>query len=524
MGLFIGSLIVYAHIGHVSYADLFSSVVNGSWDNTLLTVAGVFLFMGAVGKSAQFPLHVWLPDAMEGPTPVSALIHAATMVAAGVYMVARLFVVFTPDALLVIAYTGAVTAFFAATVAIVMTDIKRVLAYSTLSQLGYMMMALGVGGYVAGLFHLMTHAFFKSLLFLGSGSVIHAMHTNEITEMGGLRRKMPVTFVTFLVATLAISGVPFFSGFYSKDAILGETLTFGLESGHILLFIMGLVAAGITAFYMFRLIFVTFTGEPRNMERYEHAHESPLTMTIPLVVLALLSLSSGWGGWFERFVEAPDLSAYVRVEASGGGPVSSSSMDLAASADPAPPVGRMVVLEGSGGLAVTADMVSGRVEAEEYRGEEETHGAHGEAMFLSILFAFTGILLSALTYFWKRISAESAMERFRRIHRILSNKYYVDEFYGKTFIGMTLLVSRIAGWFDQVVIDGIVNGVARWTTRVSAANGLFDLKVIDEIVNGVAGSIIFSGGSLRRIQTGRIQNYIVGILVGILLIFLFRMI
>jgi NADH-quinone oxidoreductase subunit L len=319
VGMFIGILIVYSHIGHLSYSDLFSSVANGGWDNGLLTVTGIFLFMGAVGKSAQFPLHVWLPDAMEGPTPVSALIHAATMVAAGVYMVARLFVIFTPDTLLVIAYIGAVTAFFAATVAIVMTDIKRVLAYSTLSQLGYMMMALGVGGYVAGLFHLMTHAFFKSLLFLCSGSVIHAMHTNEITEMGGLRKKMPVTFITFLVATLAISGVPFFSGFYSKDAILGETLSFGLRTGHILLFIMGVVAAGITAFYMFRLVFVTFTGEPRNLDRYRKAHESPVTMTIPLIVLAVLSLSSGWGGWFERFVEKPNLSTYADARVLDGG-------------------------------------------------------------------------------------------------------------------------------------------------------------------------------------------------------------
>ena len=514
VGMFIGIMIVYAHIGQVSYRALFSSVASGAWDPTLLTIAGIFLFMGAVGKSAQFPLHVWLPDAMEGPTPVSALIHAATMVAAGVYMVARLFVVFTPDALLVIAYIGAITAFFAATIALVQTDIKRVLAYSTLSQLGYMMMGLGVGGYVAGLFHLMTHAFFKALLFLGAGSVIHALHTNEITEMGGLRKKMPVTFFTFLAATLAISGVPFFSGFYSKDAILAEALAFGLESGHMILFGMAIVAAGLTAFYMFRLVFVTFTGEPRDKERHHHAHESPLVMTVPLVVLAMLSVGSAWGGWFERFVEEPRAADYAPAPAEGYG---------------------VIALGESPVLSFESETVAGEEEGESHaashhQGEEAghggggAHGAHTTAMVLSILFALSGIGLSYLTYGRKAISAEKMAVRFGGLYRVLKNKYYVDEFYRGSFIGATLLISRISGWFDLHVIDGIVNGVARLTACFAFAEGRFDLKVIDGMVNGLAGGVIFSGSNLRRIQSGRIQNYLVGALVGILIILLIRVI
>jgi NADH-quinone oxidoreductase subunit L len=519
VGMFIGIMIVYAHIGHVSYLDFFSSVADGGWDNTLLTVAGVFLFMGAVGKSAQFPLHVWLPDAMEGPTPVSALIHAATMVAAGVYMVTRLFVVFTPDALLVIAYIGAITAFFTATIAIVQTDIKRVLAYSTLSQLGYMILALGVGGYVAGIFHLMTHAFFKALLFLGAGSVIHAVHTNEIPEMGGLRKKMPITFLTFLAATMAISGVPFLSGFYSKDAILAAALSFALESGHMILFLAAIVAAGITAFYMFRLVFVTFTGEPRNKEKYDHAHESPLVMTIPLIILAVLSVCSAWGGWFEKFVEKPDLASYA-----------TTAMIEPASHSPTVDVTHRESLHEAGTVEGAGQSEGGGEHvgavpvphASQSHEDHDAHGAHTTAMILSILVAGTGILLSYLTYMRKTISAEAMAERFSRLYRTLYNKYYIDEFYQGTFIWATLMLSKLSRLFDNYIIDGIVNGVSRWTTRISFAEGRFDNSVVDGAVNGIADSFIFSGSRLRMIQTGRIQNYLVGLLVGILVIFLFR--
>ncbi|MEX0818930.1 MAG: proton-conducting transporter membrane subunit, partial [Pirellulaceae bacterium] len=283
----------------------------------LLVLAGVGIFCGCVGKSAQFPLHVWLPDAMEGPTPVSALVHSATMVAAGVYLVGRFYPVFTPEVLLVIAVAGVITLFMAATIAITATDIKRVLAYSTVSQLGYMMMALGVGGWLAGMMHLITHAFFKSLLFMGSGSVIHAVHTNEMTKMGGLRKKMPVTAYTMLVGCLAIAGagVPFimtlfataanheslkgvgFSGFYSKDAILEQAYSFMQANDAAFAGIFFLAAAGgaaITAFYMFRMWYMTFAGEPRDQKRYDHAHESPPTMYVPLIILAVMAIGVAW--------------------------------------------------------------------------------------------------------------------------------------------------------------------------------------------------------------------------------------
>ena len=238
------------------------------------------------------------------------------MVAAGVYMVGRLFLVFSPDAMLFIAYIGLITAIIAASIAIVQTDIKKALAYSTISQLGFMICALGVGGYTAGLFHLMTHAFFKALLFLGSGSVIHAVHSQEMPEMGGLKKKMPITFWTFLIATLAIAGVPRLSGFFSKDAILAAALEFGWEQpAHMIIFILLLATAGVTAFYMFRVVFMTFLGTPRDKHKFDHAHESPRVMTIPLTVLAVLSICSAWGGWFQKVIVKPNLAVYRTAEA-----------------------------------------------------------------------------------------------------------------------------------------------------------------------------------------------------------------
>jgi NADH-quinone oxidoreductase subunit L len=336
---------------------------------------------------------------------------------------------------------------------------------------------------------------------------------------------MPITFITFLAATMAISGVPFLSGFYSKDAILASALAFGLESGHMILFLMAIVAAGITAFYMFRLVFVTFTGEPRNMDRYNHAHESPWVMTVPLVILGALSICSAWGGWFERFVEKPDLMTYASVETIE--PAHHISLEDRTS---------VVEPEGHGEAGSTEEhAVTGEMHQEVpvtpvehaeagHDDHDAEHRAHTIAMWLSIFVAFSGITLSFLTYWKKTISAEAMADRFSRIYRILYNKYYVDEFYQATFIGATLLFSRICGWFDLHIIDGIVNGVSRLTTRFSFAEGRFDLKVIDGAVNGVANSFIFSGSNLRRIQSGRIQNYLVGLLVGILVIFLFRII
>ncbi len=322
-------MIMYATFHTFGLQEIFEGIKSGTLPNGSewwLTAAGVLIFCGAVGKSAQFPLHVWLPDAMEGPTPVSALIHAATMVAAGVYLVARTFPLMTADALMVIAYVGAITAFISATIAIAQNDIKKVLAYSTISQLGYMIMGLGVGAYTAGFFHLVTHAMFKAGLFLGSGSVIHAMHhalhhqgdhhtdPQDIRNMGGLREKMPITFWTFVVYTLAISGIPLTSGFLSKDEILAGTLVFGGLTGHALIPVIGFLVAGMTAFYMFRIVILAFMGEHKDAHRFEHIKESPRVMTVPLIILAVLSCFifysfnpfSGANGWLARAVERPE--------------------------------------------------------------------------------------------------------------------------------------------------------------------------------------------------------------------------
>jgi NADH-quinone oxidoreductase subunit L len=527
IGMFIGIMITFATIGTLGFDDVFSAVASGEFSGTLLTVAGVCLFMGAVGKSAQFPLHVWLPDAMEGPTPVSALIHAATMVAAGVYMVGRIFLVFTPDALLVIAYVGGFTAIFAATIAIVMNDIKRVLAYSTLSQLGYMVMALGVGGYTAGLMHLMTHAFFKALLFLGAGSVIHAVHTQDIREMGGLRKKMPVTYWTFLLATLAISGVPPFSGFFSKDAILGAALEKSmLEPSTFLLPLIGFVAAGITAFYMFRLVFLTFFGKPRDEKKFDHAHESPWVMTVPLVILGLLSVGSVWGGWFQHYVQKPSLATYAVTETVGAEhheAAAASGENLSGMSVP----GHDIHEAGEQAGAAEASQHSpaggetaalhGDGHADEHH--DVAHTAHTYAMVISIIVALSGIIVAYLTYMKEKISAAHMAERFSGIYKVLSNKYYIDEFYGKTFIALTLGTSRVCRWFDNNIIDGIVNGVSRLTVKLANAEGKFDNIVIDGMVNSVADFSLNVGNRLRRLQTGRVQNYVLWVVIALLIVF-----
>ena len=318
VGMFAGILLLFVTYHTFTFDKIFAQISagvlpfnSGFW----LTITGLLIFCGAVGKSAQFPLHVWLPDAMEGPTPVSALIHAATMVAAGVYLVARVFAMLTADALLVIAIIGAISAFIPATIALTQKDIKKVLAYSTISQLGYMIMAMGVGAFSYAFFHLITHAFFKACLFLGSGSVILGMHhEQDITKMGGLRKKMPLTYATFLIATLAISGVPLTSGFLSKDGILAGTLAFSKLTGYWVFPVVGYFVAALTAFYMFRLVIITFHGEPNDKEKFEHVHESPYSMVIPLVVLSTLSIFiwytpnpiSADAGWFlPKWVHTP---------------------------------------------------------------------------------------------------------------------------------------------------------------------------------------------------------------------------
>lgn len=502
IGMFLGILILFTNYHSFSFDFIFNQIANGVLpygSETWLTAAGLLIFMGAVGKSAQFPLHIWLPDAMEGPTPVSALIHAATMVAAGVFLVARIFVMLTADAMLVIAIVGAVTSLFAATIALTQNDIKKVLAYSTVSQLGYMVMALGVGAYTFAFFHLVTHAFFKACLFLGSGSVIHGMHhEQDIRQMGGLKKKMPMTYVTFLIATLAISGVPLTSGFLSKDGLLAGTLAFGELTGHWLIPIIGFLVAFMTAFYMFRLVILTFHGKPRNKEKFDHAHESPFVMVMPLVVLSALSIFiwytpnpiSADAGWFATdWVTTPQT---VVPE--------SSRFDF-------------MIRETNVSIAEHAIPTH----SEKY--EHAMHWAHTPAMALSIILGGLGILLAFLMYQWKKISPENLADKVKKLYNGSLNKWYVDEIYGATFIGGTLNLSRILSWFDKWIVDGIVNGSATVTRLFSRISGFFDTYVVDGLVNSTAFLSGFIGLNFKKLQTGKVQTYIVLVVFSILLLF-----
>ncbi len=425
-GFLIGLAILWTSFGTLNCEELRQKLPSGILSDPLLTIAGLGIFLGCVGKSAQFPLHTWLPDAMEGPTPVSALIHAATMVAAGVYLVGRVYWLFTPDALFVIAATGMITLLLGATIAVVMTDIKRILAYSTVSQLGYMMLALGVGAWTAGLFHLITHAFFKALLFLCSGSVIHGCHhEQDIRNMGGLRKKMPLTAYTMLVGVLAISGMPLLSGWYSKDQILAAAMGFGLSSGHVFLFLVPLFGAGLTAFYMMRLWLVTFTGEARS-ESASHAHESPYSMTIPLVVLAVFSVAIGWG-WP---VWNPESS-----------------------------------------------VVSHTLEHIEPANAKELLKVDHMAGWLGLGVALLGLLLACTIYLWKKISADALKNRVSKLHVVLSKKWYFDEIYSLLFVSSTKLGGSITSRFDKrttgddnqmniTSLDGTLNAVGQGTMRL----------------------------------------------------------
>lgn len=495
IGMFIGILILYTNYHTFTFDEIFAQIQNGVipfGSSGWLTAAGILVFMGAVGKSAQFPLHVWLPDAMEGPTPVSALIHAATMVAAGVYLVARIFAMLTADAMVFIAVVGAITSFVAATIAITQNDIKKVLAYSTVSQLGYMVMSLGVGAYAFAFFHLVTHAFFKACLFLGSGSVIQAMHhEQDIREMGGLRKKLPITYVTFLISTLAISGIPLTSGFLSKDGILAGTLAFGDLTGHWLIPAIGFTVALLTAFYMFRLVILTFHGKPRNKEKYDHAHESPKLMTVPLIVLSTLSIFifytpnplSPDAGWFlGEWISTPQTVV----------PQSSAFEFM------------------NDGTTGTSNEI---IHSQIY--EDAMHHAHYPAMFLSLALAGLGIFLAFVFYQWKKISADKFAESIKPIYQFSLNKWYVDEIYHYTVISGTLAFSKILHWFDAYIVDGIVNGSAALTRLISRISGLIDTYIVDGLVNFTALFSGFMGLSLRRLQTGKVQTYIVFVIFSV---------
>jgi NADH-quinone oxidoreductase subunit L len=469
-GFLLGTGLLLFALGTIDTAGITAAVEGGMLAKGTATAAALLLFLGATGKSAQIPLYTWLPDAMEGPTPVSALIHAATMVTAGVYMVARLHALFSLSgtAMTVVALTGAFTAVYAATMGFVQTDIKRVLAYSTISQIGYMFIGLGVGAYAAGIFHLMTHAFFKSLLFLAAGSVIHALSgEQDMRRMGGLRKRIPRTYLVFLVGALAISGLPGLSGFFSKDEILASAFA----SGNILVYGLGLAGAAMTAFYMFRLIFLTFFGESRfSGETAHHLHESPPVMLVPLQILALLAVAGGYvglprilggGAWFGRFLESST-------------------------------------------------------------GTHESHLTAGtELLLMAVSVAVAAVAIFAAWSIYVKRKGEPARrftERFRALHRTVARKYYVDEAYDRIFVGGVFALGRVADWIDRRVIDGLVDGAAALARGVSRLSILFDEGVVDGAVNGVGRVHLAASSLLRRLQTGFVYNYALAVVLGVALV------
>ena len=497
IGFFIGIMLIYTAIGSFAFSDIFEGVSTGMIKGTTLTIAGVGLFLGAMGKSSQFPLHIWLPDAMEGPTPVSALMHAATMVAAGVYLSVRVFPLLTPDALLVVAYVGGITAIFAATIAITQNDIKKVLAYSTVSQLGYMILAVGTGVYTAAFFHLLTHAMFKANLFYGSGSVIHSMHhalherhdhetdPQDMRNMGGFRKKMPITHFSMLLSTFAIAGVPLFSGFLSKDAILAGTLSFAQHNPqHILLPIFGFSAAAITAFYMFRMIFLTFYGEAKKPEIINDIHESPKEMTGPLVLLGGLSLFIWYTlpyfnpmsthGWFTDLV-----------------------------------VPRNAVVPGN----LTAKEI-----------EDGAHHAHYLAMYISIAVAFSGIALAYLMYIKKVFVPKNWAKKAGFLYYWSLNKYYFDQNYNRFLYQPTLRLARKVAWVDWDLYDKyFINSFGHLTNIASKITGKLDYHGIDQVfVDGNGKIVNLFGKIIKTIQTGRLQNYILYVTAGVIILMILQ--
>ena len=425
-GFALGVMLIFWTFGTLNYTEVFESAPNIlALGGGVVTAITLLLFMGATGKSAQIPLYVWLPDAMEGPTPVSALIHAATMVTAGVYMVARCHALFllAPVSMAVVAIVGAVTAMYAASIGLFQNDIKRVLAYSTISQLGYMFLACGVGAFASGIFHLMTHAFFKALLFLGAGAVMHALAGElNMQKMGDLKKYMPTTFWCFLCATLAISGIPLFSGFFSKDEILWKA--YSSPHGHFLLWLIGVITAGMTAFYMFRLFFLTFLGKSRvDPQIKDHIHEAPKAMTIPLIVLAFLSLIGG----------------YVGVPHSLGG---SNRFER--------------FLSPVFGHNPTESHVAVHSPSSEYL-----------LMLISVIIVLFGIFIAHQLYIRNPETPKKLAERFKTPYRIIFNKYYVDEFYSmvivKPVINFALFLWKI---IDVKIVDGTANGIASLTKWV----------------------------------------------------------
>ncbi len=460
---------------------------SSGWGYGLLVLGGLGLFCGCIGKSAQFPLHVWLPDAMEGPTPVSALVHSATMVAAGVYLTARCFPIFVPEVLLTIAVVGCITLLLAATIALTATDIKRVLAYSTVSQLGYMMLALGSGGWVAGVLHLFTHAFFKSLLFLCSGSVIHACRTNELTQMGGLARKMPWTAVTMLVGCLAIigAGIPLvggLSGYYSKDAILAQQYVFAAANPHLgWMFYAAAIGAAMTAFYMFRLWFLAFVGKPRDAHVFDHVHESPPVMTGPLVLLAVLAVAVAW---------------HVPLTHWGLEPLLSQARPLGIDQ----PEFR--------GLMLASTTIPG---------EHLSHDAsvHTSAALLAFAMGAAGVLLAAVMYAARKLDPADVAGQFPRAYRFLLNKWWFDELYHFLWVRPTMALSRWTAQLDQRVIDYVWDSAARGVTMIARLDDWVDRRMVDRALDRIADAVYRLAIRARGLQSGYVRHYVLAIAVGL---------
>ncbi|MFQ5723611.1 MAG: NADH-quinone oxidoreductase subunit L, partial [Terriglobia bacterium] len=482
-GFLLGIFLTVTTFGTLSFVGVNSILAGGQFaaGSSAITAITILLFIGATGKSAQLPLYVWLPDAMEGPTPVSALIHAATMVTAGVYMVARTSTLYqlAPTTLMIVAVVGAVTALYAASMAMVQNDIKRVLAYSTISQLGYMFLACGVGAFAAGIFHLSTHAYFKALLFLGSGAVIHALAgEQDIRKMGGLWAKLPITGKTFLVAALAIAGIPPLAGFFSKDEILWRAFA----NGNWLVWGLGTVTALMTAFYMLRLVILTFFGGSRMSREVEpHVHEAPRSMTVPLILLAGLSIVGGLvgipavlggGNWFERFLE----------------PVFASRVEPAAVAH-----------------SYTLEFL---------------------LMVLSVVVGLLGILVAYVFYLKRPEIPAQLAQRFSGLHRLVYNKYYVDEVYSKVFVEGPVLgkaMGDACGRFDLKVIDGIGVDGSAWLTRFTSRLSIWwDTWIVDGAVNLVGWTVWILNWPVRVLQTGSVQRYALWMAAGVALLLFYR--
>jgi NADH-quinone oxidoreductase subunit L len=459
-GFILGVLLAFVHFGTLDFQEIARALAPLGPETTFGTISAItlLLFVGATGKSAQIPLFVWLPDAMEGPTPVSALIHAATMVTAGVYMIGRNAALFShaPQTLTIVAIVGVATALMAGTIGLVQNDIKRVLAYSTVSQLGYMFLAMGVGAYAAGIFHLYTHAFFKALLFLGSGAVIHALAgEQDLRRMGGLRKDLPITYWTFVIGALAIAGVPGLAGFFSKDEILYRTYA----DGHTLLWVVGLLTSLLTAIYMFRLVFLAFHGPSPSATASQagtaeqarplhpptphaaHLHDAPPAMAIALIVLAVGSVVAGYvglGARFEHFLE-PSFSPQAAEVAARSG------------------------------LELTL-------------------------MAVSSVVAVAGIGIAAFFFLTNRQASDAVARRFSGLHRLLTNKYYVDEIYDATVVQPIRIVSEEGLW------------------------KIVDVRVIDAAVNGVGGTVAGTSEILRRVQSGSVRTYAASLFLGVVLI------